>query len=107
MGNVCTSCLLILLIGLSTETVRSNLSMFFWGPRCEVDVSRLPLNERQLYTHVLDPGKGKLVFLVTQRPCWGVSITDADKPTLAIQEERDAVMEKFVRAFFFFFFLEK
>ncbi|XP_037538806.1 multiple C2 and transmembrane domain-containing protein 2 [Nematolebias whitei] len=65
-----------------------------WG-MCEVDVSRLPLNERQLYTHVLDPGKGKLVFLVTQRPCWGVSITDADKPTLGIQEERDAVMEKF------------
>ncbi|XP_013858988.1 multiple C2 and transmembrane domain-containing protein 2 [Austrofundulus limnaeus] len=62
-----------------------------WGT-CEVDVSRLPLNERQLYTHVLDPGKGKLVFLVTQRPCWGVSITDTDKATLGIP---DTVIEKF------------
>ncbi|MEQ2206790.1 hypothetical protein XENOCAPTIV_002931, partial [Xenoophorus captivus] len=65
-----------------------------WG-MFEVDVSRLPLNERQLYTHVLDPGKGKLVFLVTLRPCWGVSISDTDNPTLVNQDERDSVMERF------------
>ncbi|XP_015234211.1 PREDICTED: multiple C2 and transmembrane domain-containing protein 2-like [Cyprinodon variegatus] len=65
-----------------------------WG-MFEVDVLRLHLNERQLYTHVLDPGKGKLVFLVTLRPCWGVSITDADNPTLSNQDEKDAVIERF------------
>lgn len=64
--------------------------------RFEVDVLRLPLNERQLYTNVLDPGKGKLIFLVTLKPCWGVSMCDADNPTLANQDERDAVMERYV-----------
>ncbi|KAM4733529.1 multiple C2 and transmembrane domain-containing protein 2 isoform 2-T2 [Anableps anableps] len=64
-----------------------------WG-MFEVDVLRLPLNERQLYTNVLDPGKGKLVFLVTLRPCWGVSISDAENPILANQDERDTVMER-------------
>lgn len=65
-----------------------------WG-MFEVDVLRLPLNERQLYTNVLDPGKGKLIFLVTLKPCWGVSMSDADNPTLANQDEREAVMERY------------
>ncbi|XP_028286013.1 multiple C2 and transmembrane domain-containing protein 2 isoform X2 [Parambassis ranga] len=65
-----------------------------WG-MFEVDLSRLPLNERQLYTHVLDPGKGRLVFLVTVRPSWGVSISDAETATLAKPDERDTVMEKY------------
>ncbi|XP_036005972.1 multiple C2 and transmembrane domain-containing protein 2 [Fundulus heteroclitus] len=64
-----------------------------WG-MFEVDVARLPLNERQHCTNVLDPGKGKLFFLVTLRPCWGVSISDAENPTYANQEERDQVMER-------------
>ncbi|XP_061781021.2 multiple C2 and transmembrane domain-containing protein 2 isoform X2 [Nerophis lumbriciformis] len=65
-----------------------------WG-MFEVDPSRLVLNERQLYTHVLDPGKGKLVFLVTLRPCWGVSVSDLEMATLDKPDERDAVVEKF------------
>lgn len=65
-----------------------------WG-MFEVDLSRLPLNERQLYTHVLDPGKGRLVFLVTLRPCWGVSISDTETATLEKPDERDTVLEKF------------
>ncbi|XP_029952381.1 multiple C2 and transmembrane domain-containing protein 2 [Salarias fasciatus] len=65
-----------------------------WG-MFEVDLSRLPLNERQLYTHVLDPEKGRLVFLVTLRPCWGVSITDIESATLAKPDERDSVVDKF------------
>ncbi|XP_070764284.1 multiple C2 and transmembrane domain-containing protein 2 isoform X3 [Enoplosus armatus] len=65
-----------------------------WG-MFEIDLSRLPLNERQLYTHVLDPGKGRLVFLVTLRPCWGVSISDIETATLEKPEERDAVVQKF------------
>uniref|UniRef100_A0A672JI55 Multiple C2 and transmembrane domain-containing protein 2-like n=1 Tax=Salarias fasciatus TaxID=181472 RepID=A0A672JI55_SALFA len=64
-----------------------------WG-MFEVDLSRLPLNERQLYTHVLDPEKGRLVFLVTLRPCWGVSITDIESATLAKPDERDSVSLK-------------
>uniref|UniRef100_UPI0037E9A0C6 multiple C2 and transmembrane domain-containing protein 2 isoform X2 n=1 Tax=Semicossyphus pulcher TaxID=241346 RepID=UPI0037E9A0C6 len=65
-----------------------------WG-MFEVDLSRLALNERQLYTHVLDPGKGRLVFLVTLRPCWGVSISDIETATLEKPDERDTVEEKF------------
>ncbi|XP_051238506.1 multiple C2 and transmembrane domain-containing protein 2 isoform X3 [Dicentrarchus labrax] len=65
-----------------------------WG-MFEIDLLRLPLNERQLYTHVLDPGKGRLVFLVTLRPCWGVSISDIETATLEKPDERDAVMHKF------------
>ncbi|XP_061679923.1 multiple C2 and transmembrane domain-containing protein 2 isoform X2 [Syngnathoides biaculeatus] len=65
-----------------------------WG-MFEVDLSRLVLNERQLYTHMLDPGKGRLVILVTLRPCWGVSISDIETAILDKQDERDAVMEKF------------
>eukprot|EP00064_Thunnus_orientalis_P001098 superscaffoldBa00000069_g1100 len=67
-----------------------------WG-MFEIDLSRLPLNERQLYTHVLDPGKGRLVFLVTLRPCWGVSISDSETATLGKPDERDTIEEKFVQ----------
>nr|XP_020499217.1 multiple C2 and transmembrane domain-containing protein 2 [Labrus bergylta] len=65
-----------------------------WG-MFEIDLSRLPLNERQLYTHVLDPGKGRLVFLVTLRPCWGVSISDTETATFEKPDERDSVVERF------------
>ncbi|XP_070687550.1 multiple C2 and transmembrane domain-containing protein 2 [Pempheris klunzingeri] len=65
-----------------------------WG-MFEIDLSRLPLNERQLYTHALDPGKGRLVFLVTRRPCWGVSISDIETATLENPDERDTVVKKF------------
>ncbi|XP_054475457.1 multiple C2 and transmembrane domain-containing protein 2 [Anoplopoma fimbria] len=64
-----------------------------WG-MFEIDLLRLPLNERQLYTHVLNPGKGKLVFLVTLRPCWGVSISDIETAAWEKPEEKDAVLEK-------------
>ncbi|XP_061534272.1 multiple C2 and transmembrane domain-containing protein 2 isoform X2 [Phycodurus eques] len=65
-----------------------------WG-MFEVDLSRLVLNERQLYTHMLDPGKGRLVILVTLLPCWGVSISDIETALLDKPDERDAVVEKF------------
>lgn len=70
--------------------------------RFEIDLSRLQVNERQLYNHVLDPGKGRLAFLVTLRPCWGVSISDIETATLEKPEERDTVMERFVRPFLLF-----
>ncbi|XP_029909758.1 multiple C2 and transmembrane domain-containing protein 2 [Myripristis murdjan] len=65
-----------------------------WG-MFEIDLSRLPENQRQLYTHVLDPGKGRLVFLVTLTPCWGVSISDISAAPLEQPDERDTIMEKF------------
>ncbi|XP_041853703.1 multiple C2 and transmembrane domain-containing protein 2 isoform X2 [Melanotaenia boesemani] len=65
-----------------------------WG-MFENDLSRLPVNERQFYTHALDPGKGKLVFLVTLRPCWGVSISDIENSALSNNEKRDTVIKKF------------
>lgn len=64
--------------------------------RFEIDLLRLPLNERQLYTHVLDPEKGRLVFLVTLRTCWGVSISDTETALLEKPDERDSIEEKFV-----------
>lgn len=65
-----------------------------WG-MFEIDLSRLPLNERQLYNNVLDPGKGRLLFLVTLRPCQGVSVCDIENCTLEKPDERDAIEEKF------------
>lgn len=71
--------------------------------RVEVDLLRLPLNEMQLFTKVLDPGKGKLVFLVTRRPCWGVSISDIETAALEKPDEKQAILERFVSPFFVLF----
>uniref|UniRef100_A0A3Q2YNP6 Multiple C2 domains, transmembrane 2a n=1 Tax=Hippocampus comes TaxID=109280 RepID=A0A3Q2YNP6_HIPCM len=49
-----------------------------------------------LYTQMLDPGKGRLVFLVTLLPCWGVSVSDIENAPLEKPDERDAAVEKFV-----------
>ncbi|XP_019720963.1 multiple C2 and transmembrane domain-containing protein 2 isoform X2 [Hippocampus comes] len=65
-----------------------------WG-MFEVDLSNLVFNERQLYTQMLDPGKGRLVFLVTLLPCWGVSVSDIENAPLEKPDERDAAVEKF------------
>lgn len=70
--------------------------------RFEIDLSRLQLNERQLYTQALDPGKGRLVFLVTLRPSWGVAISDAETATLGKPDERDKIVENFVSTFLLF-----
>uniref|UniRef100_A0A8D0AA55 Multiple C2 and transmembrane domain-containing protein 2-like n=1 Tax=Sander lucioperca TaxID=283035 RepID=A0A8D0AA55_SANLU len=43
---------------------------------CEVDLSKVPFNQRQLFTHALDQGRGRLVFLLTLNTCSGVSISD-------------------------------
>uniref|UniRef100_A0A8C1GS34 Multiple C2 domains, transmembrane 2a n=1 Tax=Cyprinus carpio TaxID=7962 RepID=A0A8C1GS34_CYPCA len=48
----------------------------------DIDLTRLPVNQRQLYTCVLDPNKGKLVFLVTMTPCSGASISDIQSAPL-------------------------
>ncbi|XP_041693371.1 multiple C2 and transmembrane domain-containing protein 2 [Coregonus clupeaformis] len=65
-----------------------------WG-MFEVDLSRLPVATQQLYTHVLDEDKGRLVFLATLNPCCGVSINEINKPPLEQPDERDQILEKY------------
>uniref|UniRef100_A0A4W5NBF7 Multiple C2 and transmembrane domain containing 2 n=1 Tax=Hucho hucho TaxID=62062 RepID=A0A4W5NBF7_9TELE len=65
-----------------------------WG-MFEVDLSRLPVNTQQLYTQVLDPGKGRLILLATFNPCSEVSISDINKPPLEQPDERDQILEKY------------
>lgn len=86
-----------------------NGAIFLLCVRFEIDLSRLSLNERQLYTHVLDPGKGRLVFLVTLRPCWGVSITDIETAPLEKPDEKDTIADRFVSLFFglVYFYVKK
>ncbi|XP_061621044.1 multiple C2 and transmembrane domain-containing protein 2-like isoform X4 [Phyllopteryx taeniolatus] len=53
---------------------------------CQVDLSGIPPDERQLFTLTLDSGRGRLVFLVMVSTCSGVSISDIcaaplDEPT--------------------------
>ncbi|XP_054463618.1 multiple C2 and transmembrane domain-containing protein 2-like isoform X2 [Anoplopoma fimbria] len=43
---------------------------------CDVDLSRIPFNQRQLFTNILDQGRGHLVFLIRMMTCSGVSISD-------------------------------
>ncbi|XP_005933102.1 multiple C2 and transmembrane domain-containing protein 2 isoform X1 [Haplochromis burtoni] len=65
-----------------------------WG-MLEVDVSTLTVNEKQLYSYMLNPGKGRVVFLITLRSVWGVSISDIENATLSKPDEKDEVVEKF------------
>uniref|UniRef100_A0A3P8W7F5 Multiple C2 domains, transmembrane 2a n=1 Tax=Cynoglossus semilaevis TaxID=244447 RepID=A0A3P8W7F5_CYNSE len=63
-----------------------------WG-MFEIDLSRLSLYENHLYTHVLDPGKGRLVFLVTVTPAWGVSVSDIELAPLERADEKDTIVK--------------
>lgn len=65
-----------------------------WG-MLEVDVSTLTVNEKQLYSYMLNPGKGRVVFLITLRSVWGVSISDIENATLSKPDEKDEVVAKF------------
>lgn len=69
--------------------------------RFEIDLSRLSLYENHLYTHVLDPGKGRLVFLVTVTPAWGVSVSDIELAPLERADEKDTIVKRFVSFVFF------
>uniref|UniRef100_A0A3B4FVQ6 Multiple C2 and transmembrane domain-containing protein 2-like n=1 Tax=Pundamilia nyererei TaxID=303518 RepID=A0A3B4FVQ6_9CICH len=64
-----------------------------WG-MLEVDVSTLTVNEKQLYSYMLNPGKGRVVFLITLRSVWGVSISDIENATLSKPDEKDEVSLK-------------
>uniref|UniRef100_A0A8C2ALC3 Multiple C2 domains, transmembrane 2a n=1 Tax=Cyprinus carpio TaxID=7962 RepID=A0A8C2ALC3_CYPCA len=61
----------------------------------DIDLTRLPVSQRQLYTCVLDPNKGKLVFLVTMTPCSGASISDIQSAPLDNLKTLQETQEKF------------
>uniref|UniRef100_A0A671LA22 Multiple C2 and transmembrane domain-containing protein 2-like n=1 Tax=Sinocyclocheilus anshuiensis TaxID=1608454 RepID=A0A671LA22_9TELE len=63
--------------------------------QCEIDLSGLPLNESTLFTCELDPGRGRVVFLVTPIPCTGASITDLVAPPLEEPHERQNMLVKY------------
>ncbi|XP_041639957.1 multiple C2 and transmembrane domain-containing protein 2-like isoform X2 [Cheilinus undulatus] len=46
-----------------------------WGS-CEINLSKVPYDQRQLFTHTLDNGRGRLIFLLTLNTCSGISISD-------------------------------
>ncbi|KAJ8417572.1 hypothetical protein AAFF_G00224150 [Aldrovandia affinis] len=62
---------------------------------CEVDVSRIPVSRQQLFTCVLDPGRGRVVFLVMLTPCSGVSISDLCAPPLDEPQERENMLRRY------------
>ncbi|XP_026113015.1 multiple C2 and transmembrane domain-containing protein 2-like [Carassius auratus] len=65
-----------------------------WGV-LDIDLSRLSVNQRQLYTHELDPNKGRLVFLVTLTPCSGASISDIQSAPLDNPTTFEKMREKY------------
>ncbi|XP_036951171.1 multiple C2 and transmembrane domain-containing protein 2-like isoform X3 [Acanthopagrus latus] len=62
---------------------------------CEVDLSRVPVNQRQLCTHSLDQGRGRLVFLLTVNTCSGVSISDLCAAPLNEPHEKQNQLENY------------
>uniref|UniRef100_UPI003AAD3C81 multiple C2 and transmembrane domain-containing protein 2-like isoform X2 n=1 Tax=Centroberyx gerrardi TaxID=166262 RepID=UPI003AAD3C81 len=62
---------------------------------CEVDLSRVPVNQRQLITHTLHQGRGRLVFLVALSMCSGVSISDLCAAPLDEAHERQTQLDKY------------
>ncbi|XP_036391429.1 multiple C2 and transmembrane domain-containing protein 2-like [Megalops cyprinoides] len=61
----------------------------------EVELSRVPVGQSQLYTRVLDQGRGRVVFLVTVTPCSGVSISDLCTPPLEDPNERETLLDRY------------
>ncbi|KAI5098254.1 multiple C2 and transmembrane domain-containing protein 2, partial [Silurus meridionalis] len=64
-----------------------------WGA-VELDLSQLPANTTQTYNVII--GKGRLVFLVTQKPCSGVSISDLSSTTVDNPYTYENTLQKYV-----------
>ncbi|XP_053287662.1 multiple C2 and transmembrane domain-containing protein 2 isoform X2 [Pleuronectes platessa] len=62
---------------------------------CEVDLSNVPLNQKQLFTHSLVPGRGRLVFLLMLNTCSGVSISDLCAAPLDEPQEQQNQLDNF------------
>lgn len=64
--------------------------------RLDIDLTSLPVNQRQLYTRALDEDKGRLVFLVTLTPCFGASISDIQSAPLDNPTTFEEMQAKYV-----------
>ncbi|KAM3625503.1 uncharacterized protein V6R79_013103 [Siganus canaliculatus] len=62
---------------------------------CEVDLSGVPFNQRQLFTHSLGQGRGQLIFLVTLNTCSGVSVSDLCAAPLDEPQERRSQLDNY------------
>ncbi|XP_029354971.1 multiple C2 and transmembrane domain-containing protein 2 isoform X2 [Echeneis naucrates] len=62
---------------------------------CQVDLSRVPFNKRQLFSLSLDCGKGCIVFLLTLNTCSGVSISDLCAAPLDEPHERQNQLDNY------------
>ncbi|CAK6967412.1 multiple C2 and transmembrane domain-containing protein 2 isoform X1 [Scomber scombrus] len=63
--------------------------------KCEVDLSRISISKRHLFTLTLDQGRGLLVFLVTITTCSGVSISDLFAAPLDEPQERKNQLDNY------------
>ncbi|XP_056317045.1 multiple C2 and transmembrane domain-containing protein 2 isoform X4 [Danio aesculapii] len=61
----------------------------------EINLSELPLNESRLFSCDLEPGRGKVVFLITPKACTGASISDLFNPPLEDPQERENMLAKY------------
>jgi len=62
----------------------------------DIDLTRLPANQKQLYTHSLDQNNGRLVFLVTLTPCSGASISEIQMAPLDDPKNFERMQEQYV-----------
>lgn len=62
--------------------------------RAELDLSQLQANTKQTYK--VTTGKGRLVVLVTQNPCSGVSISDLGSTSLDSTCTYESAVKKYV-----------
>uniref|UniRef100_A0A8C6T7I2 Multiple C2 domains, transmembrane 2b n=1 Tax=Neogobius melanostomus TaxID=47308 RepID=A0A8C6T7I2_9GOBI len=60
---------------------------------CEVNLSQLSVNQRQLFTHTLDHGRGRVLFLVELNTCSGVSLCDLCVAPLDVPFQRQEQLD--------------
>ncbi|XP_055010460.1 multiple C2 and transmembrane domain-containing protein 2 isoform X2 [Boleophthalmus pectinirostris] len=62
---------------------------------CEVNLSQISVNQRKLFTHVLEHGRGRVLFLVELSACSGVSLSDLCAAPLDEPRERQSQLENY------------
>uniref|UniRef100_A0A3B4BKA1 C2 domain-containing protein n=1 Tax=Periophthalmus magnuspinnatus TaxID=409849 RepID=A0A3B4BKA1_9GOBI len=62
---------------------------------CEVNLSQISVNQRKLFTHILEQGRGRVLFLVELSTCSGVSLSDLCAAPLDEPRERQSQLENY------------
>ncbi|XP_030582263.1 multiple C2 and transmembrane domain-containing protein 2 isoform X2 [Archocentrus centrarchus] len=62
---------------------------------CKVDLSSIPVNQRQLFSLSMEPRRGNLVFLLTLSACSGVSVSDLCAAPLDEARERHNQLDNY------------